>query len=89
VHEQMVRQLGDREDVDKVEEQLEERRALLALALGADDRKLRDDRARGGRDAARISKRSGTARRGTAQDTALVASGRRERRGDSVGRRRL
>jgi hypothetical protein len=34
----VVRQLGDREDVDEVEEQLEERRALLGIASGADDR---------------------------------------------------
>ena len=54
VREQMVRQLGDREDVDEVEEKLEERRALLALPPSADDRQLRDDRARSGRHAASI-----------------------------------
>ena len=40
-----MRQLGDREDVDEIEEQLEEGRALLALPTGTDDRELRDDRA--------------------------------------------
>ena len=58
----MVRQLGDREDVDEVEEQLEERRALLAFAASADDRQLRDDRVRTGRHAASIGERSRMAR---------------------------
>ena len=63
----MVRKLGDREDVDEVEEQLE-RRALLAFAAGADDRRLGDDRARTGRHAASIGERSRMAR-GTAGST--------------------
>ena len=58
----MVRQLGDSEDVDEVEEKLEERRALLALPTSADDRQLRDDRARSGRHAASIGERSRMAR---------------------------
>ena len=41
--------LRDREDVDEVEEQLEECRALLALAAGAHDPQLRDDRGCPGR----------------------------------------
>ena len=44
VRDEVVRQLGDREDVDEVEEQLEERRALFALRARADDRQLRNDR---------------------------------------------
>ena len=40
-----MRQLGDREDVDEVEEQLEEGRPLLALLPRADGRQVRDDRA--------------------------------------------
>src|SRR5436190_8347062 len=58
----MVRQLGDSEDVDEVEEELEERRALLALPTSANDRKLRDDRACSGRHAASIGEPSRMAR---------------------------
>jgi hypothetical protein len=36
-----VRQLGDSEDVDEVEEKLEERRALLAIPASAGDRLVR------------------------------------------------
>ena len=54
VGEQIVRQLGDSEDVDEVEEELEERRALLVLPTSADDRQVRDNRARSGRHAASI-----------------------------------
>ena len=46
-HEQMMRELGHREDVDEVEEQLEEGGALLALPMATDYRQRRDDLASG------------------------------------------
>jgi hypothetical protein len=60
VRKQMVRQLGDGEDVDEVEEEFEARRSLIALSLSADDRQLRDDRARSGRHAASIGRADDT-----------------------------